>query len=146
MRTVVQFARGLEFGAQFVEAIDDDADEKQREDYGEGGAVLFRFFDWSDGTGAADNGSLHWAGAAILKRTNRGRDIGIAGRSALGAAASNAERKGGVGARGDERGVGAALGRRESAIVAEILEQFTAALIANFRLFGGGIDSSLTIL
>ena len=64
---IVQFAGGLEFGAQLVEAVYDDADENQREDYGESGAVLFWFFDGSDGASAANDWGLRRACGAILK-------------------------------------------------------------------------------
>src|SRR5258708_11015075 len=98
-RTVVQFAGGLEFGAQFVEAVDDDAHENQREDDGESGTILFRLFDWCDWACAANDGGLRGIRAPILKRANRGRDIGIARGSVLGAATRDAKRKRRAGAR-----------------------------------------------
>src|SRR5258708_31984342 len=135
-RAVVQFAGGLEFGAQFVESVDDDAHENQREDDGESGTILFWLFDWCDWACAAKDGGLRGIRAPILKRANRGRDIRIARGSVLGAATRDAKRKRRAGAGGDERRIGIAGGRSKSAIVAEIFEELAAALVADFGLFG----------
>src|SRR5437879_13839068 len=101
-RAAVQFASGLEFGAQFVEAVDDDADENQGEDDRESGAALFGFFDdGGDGSGSADNRCLRGIRAAILQRATCVRDVGISGGSQLGAATVDAKSKRGARPRGD---------------------------------------------